>query len=66
MSFVWFRKFEFKACEARKIKEFTFVNDCFSSERNEEIGHYGQTLIKNKYTNNVEKTRHFLINNGFI
>ena len=37
--------FEFEACEVFKIKEFTFVNDCFKYERNEEIGHYGQTLI---------------------
>ena len=36
--------FEFEACEVFKIKEFTFVNDCFKYERNEEIGHYGQTL----------------------
>ena len=38
--------FEFEACEVFKIKEFTFVNDCFKYERNEEIGHYGQTLIR--------------------
>ncbi len=36
--------FEFKACEVLKIKEFTFVNDCFQNKHNEEIGHYGQTL----------------------
>jgi len=36
--------FEFEACEVFKIKEFTFVNDCFKDEHNEEIGHYGQTL----------------------
>jgi len=37
--------FEFEACEVFKIKEFTFVNDCFKYERNEETGHYGQILI---------------------
>jgi len=37
------RMLEFEACEVLKIKEFTFVNDCFQNERNEEIGHYGQT-----------------------
>ena len=37
--------FEFKAFEVLKIKEFTFVNDCFQNKNNEEIGHYGQTLI---------------------
>ena len=36
--------FEFKAFEVLKIKEFTFVNDCFQNKNNEEIGHYGQTL----------------------
>ena len=29
-----------------ETKELTFVNDCFKYERNEEIGHYRQTLIK--------------------
>ncbi len=37
--------FEFEACEVFKIKEFAFVNDFFKDERNEEIGHFGQTLI---------------------
>ena len=37
--------FEFEACEVLKVKEFTKVNDCFQHERNEEIGHYGQTLF---------------------
>ncbi len=32
-----------------KIKEFTLVNDCFQNKHNEEIGHYGQTLINEKY-----------------
>ena len=27
-----------------ETKELTFVNDCFKYERNEEIGHYRQTL----------------------
>ncbi len=38
--------FEFEACEVFKTKEFTIVNDCFKDEHNEEIGHYGQGLIK--------------------
>ena len=37
--------FEFEACEVFKINEFTFVNDCFKDEHNEEIGHYGQALF---------------------
>jgi len=41
--------FEFEACEVFKIKEFTFVNDCFKDEHNEEIRHYGQTLINLKH-----------------
>ncbi len=36
--------FEFKACAVLKIKEFTFVNDCFQNKHNAEIGHYRQTL----------------------
>ena len=36
---------EFEACEVLKVKEFTYVNDWFQNERNEEIGHYRQTLI---------------------
>jgi len=30
-------------------KEFTFVNDCFQNKKKEEIGYYGQTLIRSKY-----------------
>ena len=45
---VWFRMFEFEACEVFKIKEFTFVNNCFKDKHNKEIGHYGQTLISGK------------------
>jgi len=37
--------FEFEACEVFETKELTFVSDCFKYERNEEIGHYRQTLI---------------------
>ena len=45
--------FEFEAFEVLKIKEFTKVNDCFQDtsiysvhrKNNEEVGHYGQTLI---------------------
>jgi hypothetical protein len=36
--------FDFEACEIGKIKEFISINDCFSNERNEKIGLYGQTL----------------------
>ena len=39
--------FGFEAFEVLKIKEFTFVNDCFQNKNNDEIGHYGQTLINN-------------------
>jgi len=37
--------FEFEACEVFETKELTFVKDCFKYERNEEIGHYRQTLF---------------------
>ena len=30
--------------------KFTFVNVCFQHKRNDEIGLYGQTLIKNTYS----------------
>ncbi|MCF6334098.1 MAG: hypothetical protein L3J11_12520, partial [Draconibacterium sp.] len=36
---------------SQKIKEFTLVNDCFSDKRNEEVGFYGQTLIRKKFMN---------------
>jgi len=36
--------FEFEACEVLNNNKFTFVNVCFQHKRNEEIGHYGQTL----------------------
>jgi len=36
---------EFEACDVFKIKEFTFVNDCFKDKHNEEIGYYGQALF---------------------
>ena len=53
--------FEFEACEVFKTKEFTFVNDCFKDEQNEEIGHYGQALnrmiAKLKTINNVRWIR---------
>ena len=38
------RKFENKACEVLKIKEFTGVNDCFQNERNAVLGLYSRTL----------------------
>ena len=37
--------FEFEAFAVLKIKESTIVNDCFQNKNNEEVGHYGQTLI---------------------
>jgi len=40
----WNIKFDDKACEVLKTKEFTVVNDCFQNEHNEKIGHYRQTL----------------------
>ncbi len=49
--------FEFEACEVLKIKEFTFVNDCFQNKHNEEIGHYGQTLIRMQISNNIKMIR---------
>ena len=42
---VWCRMFEIDIFEVLKIKEFTFVNDCFQDKKREEVGHYGQTLI---------------------
>ena len=43
--------FEFKAFEVFKIQEFRLngMTD-FKNENNAEIGHYGQTLIKNYKT----------------
>ena len=38
--------FEFEAFAVLKTKEFTTVNDCFQDKSNDEIGHYGQTLIR--------------------
>ena len=37
--------FGFEACEVLKYNKFTVVNVCFQYKRNEEIGHYRQTLI---------------------
>ncbi len=47
--------FEFEACEVFEAKELTFVNDCFKYERNEEIGHYRQTL--NSFYERINKSR---------
>ena len=49
---VWSIKFDDKACEVLKIKEFTYVNDCFQNEHNAVSGLYRQTLIN--YTNLYE------------
>ena len=57
---VWFRMFEFEACKIFKIKEYTFVNDCFKDEHNEEIEHYGQTLINKKTFNFIINRLRFL------
>ncbi len=38
-------KIQFQGLAFLKIKEFTFVNDCFQKGRNEEIGLFGQALI---------------------
>jgi len=35
---VSFIMFDFEACDVFKTMEFTFVNDCFKDEHNEEIG----------------------------
>ena len=37
--------FEFEACELFKIMEFTYVNDIFKDEHNEEIEYNEHTLI---------------------
>jgi len=37
--------FDIEAHEMLNNNKFTFVNDCFKDKHNEEIGHYGQTLI---------------------
>ncbi|TRX70856.1 outer membrane beta-barrel protein [Carboxylicivirga sp. M1479] len=39
-------KVKFQGLVFLKIKEFTFVNDCFQKGRNEEIGLFGQALLK--------------------
>ena len=44
MSSGWNIKFDDKACEVLKIKEFTNVNDCFQNEHNAVSGLYRQTL----------------------
>jgi len=56
--------FEFEAFEVLKIKEFAFVNDCFQNKNNEEIGHYGQTLIKTlgKKSEPSKKSSNFIQN----
>ena len=43
---VWIIMFEIEAFAVLKTKEFTIVNDCFQDKSNEDIGHYGQTLIQ--------------------
>jgi len=47
--------FEFEACEVFYPKEFTIVNDWIKNEHNEEIGHYGQTLIIGYFQSNKKK-----------
>ena len=42
---VWNIKFDNKACEVLKIKEFTNVNDCFQNEHNAVSGLYRLTLF---------------------
>ena len=37
--------FEFEVLAVLKIKEFAFANDCFQNKNNDEVGHYGQTLL---------------------
>ena len=37
--------FEFEAFAVLKTKDFTTVNDCFQDKSNDEIGHYGPSLI---------------------
>ncbi len=41
----WVSEFaEIEADEVLKIKEFTFVNDCFQHKPNEDIGVFWRTL----------------------
>ena len=42
---VWIIMSEIEAFAVLKTKKFSIVNDCFQDKNNEEIGHYGQTLI---------------------
>jgi hypothetical protein len=58
--------FEFEACEVFKTKDFTFVNDCFKYERNEEIRHYGQTLNNKTELILQFETCLFLFNVGIL
>ncbi|MCF6333327.1 MAG: metallophosphoesterase [Draconibacterium sp.] len=44
------QKVRIRGLRSQTIKEFTLVNDCFSDKRNEEVGLYGQTLIKKTST----------------
>ncbi len=41
---VWLRMLEFEACEVFKIRSLLLQMTGFKDKRNEEIGHYGQTL----------------------
>ena len=41
---VWFKMFEFEACEVIKTRSLLFVNDFFDDKRNKEIEHFKQTL----------------------
>ena len=57
---VWFRMLEFEACKIFKIKEFTFVNDCFQYKSNEEIDVFWRALINKNTFNSVINTLRFL------
>ena len=52
--------FKNEACGILKNKELTFVNDCFEYERNEDIGHYRQTLIM-KTIQQIQLIKNYLL-----
>nr|MDA3818307.1 hypothetical protein [Prolixibacteraceae bacterium] len=49
------RKVQFQGLAFLKIKEFTFVSDCFQKGRNAEIGLFGQAL--NRIENELYKLK---------
>ncbi len=59
--------FEIKACEVRKCGVPTIRDEQFSDEHNEDIGHYGQTLIRDcSYSNQKRMLTYILFAVGFV